>query len=123
VQAVFGAVLVFILLNIEIADFFSTGRFLTIDPLGGGLAQGLSYTIGWAMYGIGLLVAGLLLGSRPTRVAAIVLVTVTIAKAFLYDLRVLTGLYRVGAFVGLAVCLSLVAVMLQKFVLRTGEDA
>lgn len=121
VQAVLAAVLLFLLLNIEIADYFSTGRALTIDLLGGGLAQGLSYTIGWAVYGIGLLVAGLALHNRPTRVAAIVLVTVTIAKAFLYDLRVLTGLYRVAAFVGLAICLSLVAVMLQKFILQRTE--
>lgn len=124
VHSIFGAVLVFLLLNIEIADVFSTGRALTIDLLGGGLAQGLSYTIGWAVYGIGLLVAGLVLNSRPTRVAAIVLVTVTITKAFLYDLRVLSGLYKVAAFVGLAICLSLVAVMLQKFILRkSGEEA
>lgn len=122
VQAVLAAVLLFLLLNIEIADCFSTGRALTIDLLGGGLAQGLSYTIGWAVYGIGLLVAGLALRNRPTRVAAIVLVTVTIAKAFLYDLRVLTGLYRVAAFVGLAACLTLVALMLQKFVLQRSEE-
>jgi len=69
------------------------------------------------LVGVGLLTAGIVLGSHGARVAAIVLLVVTILKCLLHDLARLGGLYRVGSFVGLAVCLALVAIVLQRFVL------
>lgn len=117
-----GAVVLFLLLNIEIADVFSSGPALTFNLLHGSLAQDLSYTIGWAVYAIGLLIAGIAAHSRVTRVAAILLLTVTIFKAFFHDLSRLEGLYRVASFVGLAMSLALVAVILQKFVLHKSEE-
>ena len=68
-----------------------------------------------------LLVAGLLVKSRPARVAALVLLVVTILKCFLFDLAQLGGLYRVASFVGLAVCLAAVALLLQRFVLARSD--
>jgi uncharacterized membrane protein len=59
-----------------------------------------------------------MLHNRPCRIASIALLTTTVAKCFLHDLGRLGGLYRVGSFVGLAVSLALVAIVLQKFVLR-----
>ncbi len=49
----------------------------------------------------------------------------TVLKGFLYDVARLGGLYRVMSFVGLAVCLALVAIVLQRFVLsaKPGEGA
>ena len=41
----------------------------------------------------------------------------------LHDLWRLGGLYRVASFVGLAICLTLVALLLQKFVLRPQSEA
>lgn len=116
-----GAVLLFWLVNIQIADLFSEGPALTFQFTGGGLAQQLAYTFGWALYALGLLIVGLIRHHRATRVTAIILLTATIAKAFLLDLAHLQGLYRVASFAGLAVCLGAVAVMLQKFVLKKGE--
>jgi len=118
-----GAVLLFLLLNIEIADAFSTGPALTFDLFGGSLPQQLSYTIGWAAYAILLLVAGVALKNRASRLAAILLLATTVFKAFLHDLASLTGLYRVATFVGLAMGLAAVAVILQKYVLRKGDPA
>jgi len=113
-----AAILLFLLLNIEIADAFSTGPALTFNLFHGSLAQDLSYTIGWAGYAILMLVAGAASRTRLVRVAAILLLTVTVFKAFLHDLSSLSGLYRVASFVGLAACLAGVAVILQKYVLR-----
>lgn len=117
-----GAILLFLLLNIEIADFFAEGATLTFN-FSAGLAQDLSYTLGWALFAVGLLAVGIAAASRAVRAAALGLLVIAILKAFLHDLGRLGGLYRVGSFVGLAVCLSLVAVALQKFVLarRAGE--
>ena len=41
----------------------------------------------------------------------------TAFKCFLYDLASLGGLYRVASFVGLAIALALVSLVLQKYVL------
>jgi hypothetical protein len=111
-----GTILLFYLLNIEIADFFATGDTISFN-LSAGLDQNLTYTLGWAVFAVGLLTAGIVLRSHAARLAAIVLLTVAALKGFLWDLRTLTELYRVMSLVGLAVCLSLVAVALQRFVL------
>jgi uncharacterized membrane protein len=112
-----GTILLFVLLNIEIADFYSTGTTLTFNFLSSSLAQDLTYTIGWAIFAIGLLIAGLLLGQRPVRVAAILLLVVTVLKCFLHDLARLGGLYRVASLLGLAASLVIVGILLQRFVM------
>jgi len=112
-----GTLLLFVLLNIEIADYFSTGPTLTFNFLSSSLAQDLTYTIGWAAFAIAMLVAGIAFQTRPARVAAIALLVVTIFKCFLHDLGRLGGLYRIASFLGLAVALVMVSVLLQKFVL------
>jgi uncharacterized membrane protein len=113
-----GAILLFFVVNIEIADFYSTGATLTFNFFSSSLAQDLTYTIGWALFAVGMLVAGLVLHSRGARVAAIILLLVTVLKCFLHDLARLGGLYRVGSLLGLTISLLLVGVLLQKFVIR-----
>ncbi len=116
-----GTVLLFLLVNIEIADFYSTGRSLTFN-FSAGLAQDLTYTLAWAVFAIGMLVAGLIGGSRGARMAAIALLLVSVLKGFLHDLMRLGGLYRVGSLIGLAFSLAIVALLLQRF-LRTKAPA
>ncbi len=119
-----GGLLLFLLLNIEIADFFSTGPTLTFSFLSGRstLAEGLTYTLGWAIFALALLVTGIVSRSRGTRIAAIILLIGTVLKGFLLDLASLGGLYRVASFVGLAICLAAVAVLIQRFVLTRPEE-
>jgi uncharacterized membrane protein len=116
-----GVILLFLLLNIEIADFFATGPAITFR-FGVTLAQDLTYTIGWLLFGMALLTAGIYLRRRSARVTAVALIAVTACKGFLYDMGSLGGLYRVASLVGLAVSLSLVALALQKFVLHASKD-
>jgi hypothetical protein len=117
-----GTILLFLLVNIEIADFWSTGTTLTFQILSASLKQDLTYTIVWALFAIALLVAGLLLRARGARVAAIVLLLVTVLKCFLHDLARLGGLYRVGSLLGLALSLVIVGMLLQRFVIQQPED-
>lgn len=113
-----GTILLFLLVNIEIADFYATGPTLSFELTGGGdWAKGLTYTLAWALFAVGLLAAGVATGSRATRLASIVLLTVTVLKAGFLDLAHLDGLFRVASIAGVAVALILVAVALQKFVL------
>ena len=113
-----GTILLFLIVNIEIADFYSTGPTLTFNFLSSSLAQDLTYTIGWAIFAVAMLIAGLVLHTKGARVAAIVLLLVTVLKCFLHDLARLGGLYRVGSLLGLTISLLLVGVLLQKFVIR-----
>ena len=117
-----AVILLFLLLNIEIADFYSTGRTIAFN-FTATLAQDLTYTLGWAVFAVALLAAGIMLRNQPARIASLALLVVTIFKCFFHDLARLGGLYRVASFVGLAVCLALVTLVLQKFVLsaRTEE--
>jgi Predicted membrane protein (DUF2339) len=115
-----GVILIFLLLNIEIADFYATGPAIMFR-FGVTVSQDLTYTIGWLVFGMGLLAAGIYLQSRAARVAAVGLIAVTTFKCFLYDLGSLEGLHRVASFVGLAISLALVSLALQKFVLSKSE--
>jgi hypothetical protein len=116
-----GVILLFILLNIEIADFYATGPEITFR-FGVSIAQDLTYTLGWLVFGLGMLAAGIYLHSRPGRMTAVALIAVTTFKAFLYDMGSLEGLAQVGSFVGLAISLALVALALQKFVLQAPKE-
>jgi uncharacterized membrane protein len=111
-----ATVLLFLLLNIEIADYYATGPAITFR-FGVRVSQDLTYTIGWLGFGMVLLGAGIYLHKRPARVAAVSLIAVTAFKCFLYDLASLGGLYLVASFVGLAIALALVSLVLQKYVL------
>lgn len=117
-----ATILLFLLLNIEVADYYSEGTALTFD-LHASLAQDLTYTIAWALFALTLLGAGIGSKTRVARIAAIGLLVITIVKCFLLDLWRLGGLYRIGSFVGLAVCLALVALLLQRFVLGAQKEA
>jgi uncharacterized membrane protein len=111
-----AGILLFLLLNIEIADFYATGPTI-VFRFGAGVSQDLTYTIGWLFFGMALLAVGIWRRDHQSRVAAVMLIAVTTLKCFLYDLASLEGLYRVGSFIGLAMSLALVAIALQKFVL------
>jgi uncharacterized membrane protein len=117
-----GAALLFLVLNIEIADYHSTGSTLTFR-FSATLAQDLSYTLGWGIFALALLAAGIRGRHRPARMASIALLLVTVLKCFLHDLGRLGGLYLVASFVGLAICLALVALALQRFALAEPKDA
>lgn len=117
-----GALLLFLLLNIEIADFFSTGAVVTFN-FSGNLAQDMTYSIAWALFAICLLTAGILNRSKGARYASLALLIATIFKVFLHDLWRLGGLFRVGSIVGLAVILMLVSFLYQKYLSKESAHA
>ena len=117
-----SVMLVFLLLNIEIADYFATGPTITFDFFSSALAQDLTYTLGWALFAVALLGAGIIAHSKPGRIAAIILLSFAMAKCAFHDLWRLGGLYRVGSLVGIAACALLITLALQKFVLASRPE-
>ena len=117
-----GTVLAFLLLNIEIADYFSTGPTLTFN-LSGNLAQDMTYSLAWAAFAFVLFIIGVNRKIVPARYAGFGLLTTTMLKLFLHDLWRLGGLYRVGALIGLAVVLIVVSFVYQRFVVNKTTGA
>jgi len=110
-----GTVLAFLLLNIEIADYFSApGSTLTFQ-FSGDFARDMTYSIAWALFALVLLVAGILKKIPAARYAAMALLCVTLLKLFFHDLARLGQLYRIGAFIGVAVIAMLASFAYQKF--------
>ncbi|HVO32886.1 MAG TPA: DUF2339 domain-containing protein, partial [Elusimicrobiota bacterium] len=109
-----GTVLLFLLVNIEIADFFSAGSTITFN-FSGNLTQDMTYSLAWGVFAIAVLLAGISGQSKSTRYGSLGLLMATIVKVFLHDLWRLGGLTRVASIIGLAVMLILVSFLYQKF--------
>jgi hypothetical protein len=120
-----GTVLAFLLVNIEIADYFSApGSTLTFE-FSGGLGRDMTYSIAWALFALALLIYGIVKKVPAARYSAMGLLCVTLLKLFLHDLAQLAQLYRIGAFVGVAVIAMLASYAYQKFfsaVSKEGES-
>jgi uncharacterized membrane protein len=110
-----GTVLAFLLLNIEIADYFSPpGSTLTFQ-FSGIFARDMTYSIAWGLFALALLVIGILRKTPAARYSAIGLLSVTLLKLFFHDLARIGQLYRVGAFIGVAVIAMLASFAYQRF--------
>ncbi len=119
---IFAGILVFVLLNVEIADFYSTGATLDFRLSGGGLAQDMTYSLAWGLFALVVLLLGITRKSKAMRAAALVVLLLTIGKVFLHDLWDLGSLYRVGSIVGLGVALLAVSFLTQRYVFSRDES-
>ena len=110
-----GTMLAFLLVNIEIADYFSNpGSTLTFQ-FSGNFARDMTYSIAWALFALVLLVIGIARRARAPRYASLGLLGVTILKLFFHDLARLDQLYRIGAFVAVATIAMLASFAYQRF--------
>lgn len=111
-----GVILAFLLLNIEIADFFTApGARSLAFQFSGNFARDMSYTIGWALFALGLLSAGIWKQTQSARYAALALLSVALLKLFFHDLARLEALYRIGALFAVAVIAILASFAYQRF--------
>jgi len=112
-----GLLLVFALINLEIADYFSPGRYLELTGERG-YARDLTTSLAWGLYAMSLLVIGVWRRIPALRQVSLGFLLLTVAKVFLFDLSNLGGLYRVLSFLGLGLGLILVSLFYQRFVFR-----
>jgi uncharacterized membrane protein len=109
-----SAILTFLLLNIEIADYFSVGPTLTFS-FSGNFARDMTYSIAWALYAFALVLVGMKQKTGWVRYAGVALLLFTLGKLFLHDLSSLNQLYRIGAFIGVAIVLIVASFVYQRF--------
>jgi len=118
-----GTVLAFLLLNIEIADYFSAPGSTLAFSFGGDFPREMTYSIAWGLFALVLLVIGIIKKVPTNRYAAVGLLSVTLLKLFLHDLARLGPLYRIGAFIGVAVIALLASFAYQKFFSADRKEA
>ncbi|MFQ5720639.1 MAG: DUF2339 domain-containing protein, partial [Acidobacteriota bacterium] len=116
-SALAAIVVIFVWINLAVADWFNQGQVLTLS-FGDTPAQRLTVSIAWAVYALVLLGIGISRKTHSLRWLSLGFLLVTIGKVFLYDLGALTDLYRVASLVGLAVSLIAVSLLYQRFVFR-----
>ncbi|MSU60821.1 MAG: DUF2339 domain-containing protein [Pedosphaera sp.] len=118
-----GAILAFLLLNIQIADFFTApGAAVLTFQFSGNFARDMSYSIAWALFALAMLVVGLVRQLAPARYAALALLGVTIVKLFFHDLSRLDTPYRVGALAAVAFVAFAASFLYQKFISNSAKS-
>jgi uncharacterized membrane protein len=118
-----GAVLAFFTVNIEIADYFSTPGVAALTfQFSGNFARDMSYSIAWALFALLLLIIGIRKRTAATRYAGLALLGVTIVKLFFHDLSQLDQLYRIGAFLAVAVIAILASFLYQRFLAEATKN-
>jgi uncharacterized membrane protein len=105
----------FAFVTLELRQWFQGSR-LDADSLS--TAENYAYSVGWILYGVALLVAGIVRGGVTLRWASLAVVVLAMAKVFLRDAAVLTDLYRVASFLGLGLSLMGIGYLYQRVVFR-----
>jgi hypothetical protein len=121
VLAGLGTLLVFLLMNVEIADYFAAGSSVLTFEFSGNFARDMSYSIAWGLFALGLLVVGMREALPAARYASLGLLSVTLLKLFFHDLGRLGQLYRIGALIGVAVIAILASALYQRFLATGGR--
>jgi len=84
-------------------------------------AEQYTYSVVWLAFGVALLIGGILLNSKPARLASAAMVMLTVAQVFLVDMAGLQGVYQALSFIGLGVVLLGIGWFYQRllFISRT----
>jgi uncharacterized membrane protein len=119
----FGGILLFWLLNIEIADYFTpaSSQYTVIEFRDNDLARDMTYSITWGFFALGLILLGFLFHTRGARYAGISLMALTLLKVFLHDLAALESIYRIAALIGVAVVALAASFLYQRFFDQTND--
>ncbi len=75
----------------------------------------MSYSIAWALFALLMLIVGMRKQIAAVRYASLGLLGATVIKLFLHDLSQLDQLYRISAFVVVAVIAILASFLYQRF--------
>jgi uncharacterized membrane protein len=79
-----------------------------------GDAEQYCYSTVWLIFGIVLLAVGFFLRSQPARYLALGVITLTVAKVFIWDTASISGIYRALSVIGLGVVLLGIGWLYQR---------
>jgi uncharacterized membrane protein len=119
-----GTILGFVLLNIEIADYFSQpGANELTFQFSGNFARDMSYSIAWALFALLLLIIGIRKRNKAARYASLGLLGFVLLKLFFHDLSQLEQLYRIAALIVVAIIAILASFLYQRFLGESDRSA
>ncbi len=110
-------VLALLALHFEVIDYFRPAALQRFNPSewrSMNIARDFTYSAIWMLYGGALMLIGFWKRSAFLRWQAIVLLTLTAAKVFFYDISALERGYRIVAFIVLGVILLAVSFFYQR---------
>lgn len=118
--ALVAAVLAFAYATLSVRRLFK-GEFI---GLWSGLGQLETYTYSalWLGIGVALLTAGVWLKSQVLRIASAVLISVAVAKVFIFDMSELEGVLRALSFIGLGAVLIGIGLFYQRLLTRAAKE-
>ncbi|MEZ0386950.1 MAG: DUF2339 domain-containing protein [Verrucomicrobium sp.] len=115
-----GGVLLFLLLNIEVADYFTPpGSAFIAFEFGESFARDMTYSISWGLFALALLGLGFWLRTAATRYAGMGLLALTLLKLFFHDLANIGSIYRIGALIFVALIALAASFLYQRFLDRS----
>src|SRR5437763_5466959 len=118
-----GAILAFVLLNIEIADYFTKpGAYELTFHFSGNFARDMSYSIAWALFALLLLIIAIRKRNKAARYASLALLGFVLLKLFFHDLSQLQQLYRIVALIAVAIIAILASFLYQRFLGQTEKS-
>ncbi len=120
IAATTAVVLFIAYLTLEVRTLFH-GPILTRGPTTD--VEQYTYSTVWLIFGVLLLIAGLLLRSQPARLASAAVIALTIAKVFLIDMSGLTGIFRALSFIGLGAVLVGISLLYQRLLFPARDAA
>jgi uncharacterized membrane protein len=113
-----AGVLVFTYLTLEVRRSFQGGQMWVFFDKPTTNGEFYAYSAVWIVYALALLAVGILRDSVALRYASLSVLSIAVAKVFLYDMSDLTGLYRVASFLGLGLTLIGIGYIYRRFVFR-----
>jgi len=111
IAAVTAVALALVYLSLEVRTLYH-GEVLDEGPITD--AEQYTYSAVWLVFGVTLLVVGMLLRSQAVRLASAAVVILTVFKVFLIDMSDLTGIYQSLSFIGLGIVLLGVGWLYQR---------
>ena len=116
-----GAILLFLLVDIEIANYFgNTGEILKFNFFGN-FAAAITYTIAWTLYGAIICLIAFYNKRKTLLNIGTVIMILSIIKLFMFDLWSLGILYRIIGLFAMAGILFGISLIFQKFKDRVRE--
>jgi len=122
IAAAAAIVLLFAYANLELRRLFQGSPNIGGD-VWTGQGEFYAYSALWLCLGVLLLAYGILMSSKPARLASAALVAVTVLKVFLLDLAGLEGVLRALSFLGLGAALIGIGLVYQRFVFTRPRQA
>ena len=117
--ALVAALLVFAYATLSVRRLFQ-GEHIGMWA-GLGQVETYSYSALWLVMGVGLLVAGVTLKSQVLRIASAALISIAVAKVFLFDMSELEGVLRALSFIGLGGVLIGIGLFYQRLLTRAAR--